>query len=246
MLKLVVSDLDGTLLPYGSDSVSHSVKSKIKALTERGVIFALASGRNYSELIRLFSEFSEKAYFIAADGAYTVKSGRIIYSRAIPREELDFLVKQSAGAPLIFFGAERSYAHGTPPSSEIRSDTAFIKSALDIPSGEKIFKAVKFGAPVKLPPYSGIRIHWDGRQIGVTEYVNRFANKGAALSDLKIRLNVPESSTVVIGDMTNDLSLFKGAKHRIAVGDRCPELLELATERAACGEEALARILDEI
>ena len=50
MIKLIASDLDGTLL-YGRDnSVSGEMFELIREMKRRGIIFAAASGRQYHRL----------------------------------------------------------------------------------------------------------------------------------------------------------------------------------------------------
>ena len=50
MVKLIVSDIDGTLLPYGQINLRPSLFQVIEQLRERGVILCPASGRQYHSL----------------------------------------------------------------------------------------------------------------------------------------------------------------------------------------------------
>ena len=45
MLKLIASDLDGTLLQNGVRTLSDTVIEQIKQLKEMGILFVAASGR---------------------------------------------------------------------------------------------------------------------------------------------------------------------------------------------------------
>ncbi|WP_342350451.1 HAD-IIB family hydrolase [Clostridium neonatale] len=56
MIKLVVSDLDRTLLPHGVQEVDEQTIYTIKKLVEKNIYFAIASGRSYKEL----SKFMKK------------------------------------------------------------------------------------------------------------------------------------------------------------------------------------------
>ena len=246
MIKLVVADLDGTLLKDGESELSGPIKRRISRVLDRGVKFAVASGRDLRDLAPLFEDFKEKIYLICADGAYYEKCGSSLYERKIPLCDLSEAVNQAPGASMVFRGSNSSYALGNPPSSELYGDTKFIKSAGEIPKDEKIFKLIKFSTPLRLSKDSGLRLHWDGRNLGHFEYVSRYANKGAALSDLQNRLMIASFDTVAIGDGPNDIPLFRSAKHRISVGDRCPELKAMATKPAICGIGALNLTLEMI
>ena len=55
MIKLVASDLDGTLLHNYQQTVPKEIYDTIKALHEKGIIFTAASGRQYANIRRLFA-----------------------------------------------------------------------------------------------------------------------------------------------------------------------------------------------
>ena len=52
MVKLIASDLDGTLLQNGAHDVNPIVFDQIRTLKEHGIMFAAASGRQYLNLRR--------------------------------------------------------------------------------------------------------------------------------------------------------------------------------------------------
>ena len=60
MLKLIASDLDGTLLQNGARTLSDTVIEQIKQLKEMGILFVAASGRQYTNLQRLFAPVCEE------------------------------------------------------------------------------------------------------------------------------------------------------------------------------------------
>ena len=65
MVKFVASDLDGTLLLNGAQSIDESAIQYINKLVDKGVIFAPASGRQITSLKRLFGAVSDKLAYIA-------------------------------------------------------------------------------------------------------------------------------------------------------------------------------------
>ena len=48
MLKLIASDIDGTLLQNGKRELSLQAVEQIKQLKKMGILFAAASGRQYT------------------------------------------------------------------------------------------------------------------------------------------------------------------------------------------------------
>lgn len=243
MIRLTVSDFDGTLMPYGEKCVSPSVISAINRVTDNGITFAVSSGRTYTELLTYLPELSDKAYFICCDGALCVYKNKVIYSRHIADEDLRFLLAYSdKGASLIFHAVHRNYSLGAlPRESEICNCTP-IRRLSDI--NEKIYKVTAYGAEIKLPPYTGLRTHWDGGEYSCTQLVNRYCDKGAALSDLQMRLMLTKYDTACIGDSGNDVAMMKGAKYSFCVGEKCEELVRACTFRVGSAGEALGCIAD--
>ena len=55
MIKLIVSDLDGTLVEDGGGVLNPEYFSQIRRLKKAGILFAAVSGRSYSSLEKLFA-----------------------------------------------------------------------------------------------------------------------------------------------------------------------------------------------
>ena len=64
MVKLIASDLDGTLLQNGAHDVNPIVFDQIRILKEHGILFAAASGRQYLNLRRLFTPVQNDIAYI--------------------------------------------------------------------------------------------------------------------------------------------------------------------------------------
>ena len=56
MIKLIASDLDGTLLQNGAQELTPRAIDLIHRLTEKGICFVAASGRQYSNELILFRD----------------------------------------------------------------------------------------------------------------------------------------------------------------------------------------------
>lgn len=92
MIKLIASDLDGTLL-YGRDnSVSGEMFDLIREMKSAGIIFAAASGRQYHNLKKLFAPVWQDMAFICENGAAVFYKDQLIAEQVVPKEELLELV----------------------------------------------------------------------------------------------------------------------------------------------------------
>lgn len=78
MIKLVVSDMDGTLL-NNKASISQKNLLAIKRLQEKNIEFAIASGRDYEGVYRILNQFNIQCNAILGNGAqYVDKEGNIL------------------------------------------------------------------------------------------------------------------------------------------------------------------------
>ena len=64
MIKLLITDVDGTLLQKGEAAVGENIKKKLRAFIASGGTVAIASGRTYRSLSLLFGDLAENVYFI--------------------------------------------------------------------------------------------------------------------------------------------------------------------------------------
>lgn len=213
MIKLVVCDLDGTLLPYGEEKINKSVTEKITALVNDGVNFAVSSGRVYAELKEILLDFVDKIYFISSDGALSDYKDRIIFHKPFSNQALDFAISSCRNSSLRFFGRNSVWAFN--PTDEHKHDIV-IRKSFEIK--DPIYKIISYGNPI--PNFDGVysRIHYsDG---GLSEYVPPYSNKGVTLGALQRHLGVSIYETVAVGDSINDIPMMKNAKYRVAVGDK--------------------------
>ena len=72
MVKLIASDLDGTLLKNGAQELNTTVFQQILALRENGIYFVAASGRQYENLRRLFAPVKDDISYIAENGSLCI------------------------------------------------------------------------------------------------------------------------------------------------------------------------------
>ena len=56
MIKLVASDLDGTLLFKGAQSLPEEIFPLIRQLKKMGILFVAASGRQYANMKKCFGQ----------------------------------------------------------------------------------------------------------------------------------------------------------------------------------------------
>ena len=74
MIKLIATDMDGTLL-NSKNEIQDGFYEVFNKLEEKGIIFAAASGRQYYNLLKRFEGIEDKMMFIAENGTFVVYKG---------------------------------------------------------------------------------------------------------------------------------------------------------------------------
>ena len=77
MIKLIATDMDGTLLDENSQ-VPEETFELIHALTEKGIHFCASSGRRYDELCAMFEPVKDEMDFVACNGTQVYADGRML------------------------------------------------------------------------------------------------------------------------------------------------------------------------
>lgn len=85
-VKMICSDLDGTLLQYGRSEISGEIFEEIGELTRHGILFCPASGRQYTSLRKLFAPVADRCVFLCENGAVVYRDGKVIAKTPMPRQ----------------------------------------------------------------------------------------------------------------------------------------------------------------
>ena len=86
MIKLIASDLDGTLISGSMTDLPEGFPEVVRELKKRGIVFSAASGRQYHNLRCLFSEVKDDIAYICENGALTIYQDKILHKVEIPVE----------------------------------------------------------------------------------------------------------------------------------------------------------------
>lgn len=93
MIKLIVSDMDGTLIRHDS-SISKENIEAIKYAQEKGIQFVIATGRDYSGIKRFLDCYNLQCYSILGNGAQFVnEDGKVLSSAYFPKHRFKEVLK---------------------------------------------------------------------------------------------------------------------------------------------------------
>jgi len=255
---LFVSDLDGTLLqPDGQ--LSAFGRKTLADLTERGVPFTVASGRTFSSIRRALGDLKLSLPVISSDGALisSFDSPDPLHLFPMERAYLEDLVDElttEGFAPILdVWDGRENYMLSEAPSNPVMSWFHDVKQQerfyrwrhgpVTVPSGSQIISLTLIDRPEWLEPLrEDLDERWgewfktdyltlSGIEDGAALWVqNRDARKERALEVLGQMLGYAGGDIVVFGDGMNDVGMFSGEWHGVAVGNARAEVKQRARE----------------
>ena len=253
-IRLVASDLDGTLMKDGAQSLRPDTCSLIERLLDRGIRFAAASGRQPDNLFRLFEPVKNRIDYVCQNGASAIVSGRrILYELMDAQAAYDLAseIRTVPGLELFVSDFECSYVEtGHDAFLRLVRDTVKINTE---ESGD-ILSKTEGCAKISIYEEAGIhRMEYWQKRYGdrltvVTggpqwlDFMPKGVNKQTALKQMLAQLNIRPQEVMVFGDNLNDLEMLEYAGCGAAVDSAVPEILACADVTVHTVEEALAEI----
>ena len=232
MIKLIASDMDGTLLDENSQ-VPPETYELIEALHERGVHFAASSGRRYDRLCEFFAPVVDKMDFVAANGAQVYADGievdREVYSHLAIRK-LARTVKMFPNMHLALFDRTKSFLLDDEDKfvREIDKDLLSAVRVYDVPEPEvNILKASIF---CDTPAYTMDMAYVLQRELGDwfvfapsgskwIDVMQMGVSKASGIQQIMHHLGIEASEVMAFGDAMNDYEILRLVGHPVAMGN---------------------------
>ena len=231
MIKLIVSDIDGTLLKNHTDGISQDFFNIFKKFKEKGVAFAAASGRMHSSLSWLFNKINNDMYFISSNGATIRFKNEYILRNFIPFNlvrDISEKIQKENKFELLIATEEISYIlckddfleNLIHKQSGNRAHVQRINSVSDVKDRDIVKLSMFDRNGIKDSNFSDILSFSKGELKGALssefcfDLMNSNVNKGNAIEVLSKKLNINSDEVVVFGDNFNDiemLSMFKNS-----------------------------------
>lgn len=232
MIKLIASDIDGTLLVEGSDRINPELFSVILELKKKGVVFAAASGRQYYSILHVFEPVKDDIIFICENGSNVICRGQEMASTVLNRkdaEDLTRFIRSLKGCQLTASTKNEMYVED--------EDSDFIKFLSEgyhnkmcrvkdiLKEDIEIIKMSIFCKTGVADMVKDVSQKWKDRfhvvQAGDPwiDFMDYSADKGNALKTIQRQLNIKPSETMVFGDNYNDLGMIYAAEESYAVGN---------------------------
>ena len=260
MIKLIASDLDGTLLHNGEQSLSPRVLELVHRLTEKGIRFIAASGRQYDNEQRLFKGIADKISYIAENGALCVHEGKIIFRSLLSDDLIQRIIAEIRKTPnfdILLSREDTSVIENRNPAfvnhicnvmgntTEIVDDISktkgpFIKIAVCnlVDSHQVILDYLNHLTGLFAPE---IRAVTSGN-IWI-DFIPPNVNKGTALQTFLAYFHISAEECISMGDQYNDIEMLEAAGTSYAVPGSAPGVSDHSTHAGIFAEDVLEEVL---
>lgn len=255
MIKLIASDMDGTILLDGAQSVDKSLIETIGRLNDKGIIFAPASGRQMTSLVRLFEPVSKDLLFIAENGALVKYKDDVIAKTPLDRQLALDIIEDVINIPnceVLVSGEKTAYIK---PKTEtyynrmtkvVNYHTTIVDKFSDI--DEDILK-------VAVCDLSGIdnskdylKQRW-GENAAATvsgklylDFMHTSVNKGNAMRQIQQYFGISSDECMAFGDNFNDIEMLNAVTHSYVMESAVDEVKKYGKYITSQVEETLIKM----
>lgn len=257
MIRFVVSNVDGTLLQEGSNELPERILEQIPELKEKGILFGVASERNYDELKGLFAPVKNDILYITNNGAVVIFDEEVVFKSIIERRLALDIIKDGEsqqGCNVFVAGEKASYV-----TKKNLAFINFMRKEMNFNPEEveefykvreditKITVHVKGGVTQELVDYFYKK--WgDKTQIIISgpewiDFVAPYVNKGNAVATVQRLYEISVEDTMTFGDSYDDIEMFQQSYFSYAMQHSHPDIRNTAKHIAQNVESILEDVI---
>lgn len=264
MIKLILSDMDGTLLDE-SGRLPAEFDAMMEKLHDRGVMFAPASGRQYYSLVDSFPKYADTFLFVSDNGTMVRQHGEELFSDVIERDKAMEIVNSVNDKPDIynvFCGKKKVYLLKDKQPEKYMDELMKYFSEIELVD---CFEDVD-DDPIKISFFTAdgdadtkifpLLKHYESSMQVVlasaywVDITNLGANKGMAVRKIQERLGLAPEECAAFGDYMNDKEMLESVYYSYAMANAYPAIKEVARFTAKSNDEAgvmvkIQQLLDE-
>ena len=247
-VKFIACDIDKTI-PVDRDKITKDALNTFNSAMNKGVFFALASGRYYKDMKGLSDNLD--CFYICSDGAVCIKNNEILFSYSIPLEIISKILEKTTNSVLLY-GLNEVWC--------CSEDESFVSKCKErysvlrvINKADEINKEVYKIAIYKADDFSGvIRYIKSNRLLNRVyntnewkEFVNINTSKGVAVKRLFEMLGIKAQNACAFGDSENDIDMLRAVRHSFAVADGIDKLKKVCKRISYDVLKDIERIINE-
>ena len=239
MIKLIATDIDGTLVADGTLDLNPEYYDVIKELKRRGTIVLAASGRQRASIEKVFTPVLDDISFISEKGT-CIHSKDYQYVDVIDPEIVRTYIeeaRQFPGCEIAINKDNMTYMENIGIYQHLVGDYGYRGDLVDDVLGnpEGVCKMSIFHHNCAEDVVGDEFIKRWGKKMNVVvsgkcwvDCANKGANKGSALRHFQEEYGITPDETLAFGDNLNDIEMLKRASHSFAVENARDEVKEAA------------------
>jgi Cof subfamily protein (haloacid dehalogenase superfamily) len=259
--RLIAIDVDGTLLPTNSQTISELNARALRAAQEAGITVVIATGRRPAYTVPLLANLGLRADtpLIASNGAVLSTLGGGVIDRCHmparvarglcgvlrPFGSVVFTFDRPGRGELVLEDLEAAHGRIAMWVETNRNAIEVVKPLeLALVDGDDPVQGMAAGTigemreaekALKTSQWSAecesVRTEYPARDISILDLLPPGVSKGWALERLATRLGVDRKQTMAIGDNWNDLGMLEWAGQGIVMANATEELRTVAKTR---------------
>lgn len=237
-ISLVLADVDGTLVD-ADKALTPRAKAAVHALHAAGIAFAMTSGRPPRGMAMLIEPLAVRTPIAGFNGGvFATPTLSVIEKRVLPADIARRVVEiiGQSGLDVWVYGVEdwfirnRDFPHVSREQSTVQFEPTVV-SNFDLALGTAV-KIVGVSDDHDLVARCEQRVQ---DEFGAAASASRSqpyyldvthpdANKGAVVAEISKFLSIPSAEIATIGDMPNDILMFRNSGLSIAMGNASAEV----------------------
>ncbi len=261
MIKLIATDVDGTLVKDSSPSIYPEIFDVIRQLRERDIIFAIASGRQYYSIANMFAPVADDLIFIAENGAHIKCRGNDMSIISMKKEDTTEIIEDIRKVP------NGEMIVSTPNGSYLETKN---QSFIDLITNKYHNKVIlcddvlkeniniikiavyrkdsirDYGESTLIPKWKDrCRCCMAGEEW--VDFMDESVDKGNAIHTLQDFFHISKEETMTFGDNGNDVGMLSAAGESYVVESAREEVKKYANH--ICGaydKKGVYQVLTEL
>lgn len=240
MIKLIVTDIDGTLI-NNAHRYSERLVRAVNAARAQNVLFTLATGRMYCSGVMFAKELQVDLPIICYNGGYIRDAAdKVYYKEGIDPQSANTILKVCRGQSWHVQYCVNDNLFCAKDTDYMREYSQVAKVPYQV-LGEEFYTAedkvnkflfIQDDVAVLRDIQQRIAevcttVDFTRSQANYLEVIPKGVNKGVAIKSLAQILNVDTKDIMAIGDSYNDLEMLTAVGHGVAMG-QAPEDVKAA------------------
>lgn len=262
MIKLIASDLDGTIVAKDG-TISERTKRAFLQARESGIQIVFVTGRPFRWLTPIIEAFGGMGKVICSNGAvlYDLEQDEVIWSRTLSaatarqaaqiiletEPEAAFAAETTKGLHLGDGFADRHHDSGVQAVLDLTSDNIDSEGIVKFLARSQHMPIDQFYASVEPKLSDLVAVTHSAFDVSLLEMAHVDIHKATTLDKYCQRLGITADEVMAFGDMPNDIEMLEYAGHGYAMTSGHPTALASARYLAPpLAEDGVAQVIEDL